>query len=244
MKMEEKVVKPVEKTEKIEEKEVKPEKSKFSLFAQIKNTLQNVPEKIKGILSFGNEASKQPNSAIEIKSDTKDEISQVLSINPSSSIVHNKTVQKFSPKQSSLHEHNTKVETVLGNVLFSKPADPIPEVKNENLIKIPTKIAKTATKSRQPISWRTIQTDKLPKIKTTNSSSLSTQQNSKITRLPPIPRQTDIFDPIGNPYRSAGRKYSPIPVGGWPKAHSFNPEVGRCKIIDYIEQASYKNNTN
>lgn len=254
------------------EPEEKEESSKTSLFSQIKKALQNVPEKLKEILSFGDttnsekEEPKRSNSIDEITSDSRRQalnVSTPVTQRPSSAGDAKKCskyhLKQKPPKVLNLHKHNLKVDSTLGNILLSRPRQETKlEVKDETT-KMPEKVAKLGGQQRRPISWRSTheldklntakqqiaqkrQTSrslpKLPQIPKNPENKNAQQQQVSDVHLVPIPKQKEVFDPTGNPYRSAGRKYSPIPVAGWPPARSFNPEVGRCKIIDFIEQVT------
>jgi hypothetical protein len=217
--------------------EVKKEEEpkELSIFAQIKKALQSVPERIKDILSFGHtsEASKLKRAqSIEFKS-------PAIKITSSrrSSYSGQSSVRAHEPKPDrTLHDHNAKVEATLGKVLMNPPTENVKKEASMESLKAPKTI------QRNPISWRNEQEiDRLKSKKEEHLPPLNKVPSIRIarpsdasTKLPPISKQPETFDPIKNPYRSAGRKFSPIV--GWPCARSFNPEVGRCKIIDYIEQ--------
>jgi hypothetical protein len=250
------------------EKEEPKEESKTSLFGQIKKALQNVPEKLKEILSFGDAAStdkekpKRSSSITEITSDSKRlPPSKPVTQRSSSAGDAKKCTKAHSlkhrpPAGLDLHKHNLRVDSTLGNILLTKPKQEAKIEVNGEPAKMPDKIAKLGSQQRRPISWRSsheldkINTTKqqisslpkLPQIPAIKNADNKNMQQPAISNahLVPIPKQKQVFDPTGNPYRSAGRKYSPIPAAGWPPARSFNPEVGRCKIIDFIEQVSMK----
>jgi hypothetical protein len=211
------------------------EPKELSIFAQIKKAFHSVPERIKDILSFGHtsEASKLKRAqSTEFKS-------PVIKITSSrrSSYSGQSSVRAHEPKPDrTLHDHNAKVEATLGRVLMNPPTENTKKEASMESLKAPKTI------QRNPISWRNEQEiDRLKSKKEEHLPPLNKVPSIRIarpsdasTKLPPIPKQPETFDPIKNPYRSAGRKFSPIV--GWPHARSFNPEVGRCKIIDYIEQ--------
>lgn len=159
---------------------------------------------------------------------------------------------KVESNTNLLHKHNLRVDSTLGSVLLSRPNRLIQTEVPEQATKMQQEeIVNPANEQRKSVTRRSPQEldklraarqessrkrncsstlPKLPQIKVGNNPRTS------VVHLASTPKQREVFDPIGNPYRSAGRKYSPTPASGWPSSRSFNPEVGRCKIIDFIEK--------